>query len=147
MAGAVEASVRVQAPREELFERLARLENHWDLADRWVEVVSLNGADGSPADGGVVRLNGPLGFSRTALTTVDRVEAPERISGTARVGPKTRGAVSWTLVPDRAETLVTLRGELVQAGRLDRAIWTLGGRVWMERRLRVTLERLRAEYA
>ena len=147
MAGAVNASVRVAAPRQVLFERLALLENHWALANRWVEVVSLNGGSGTPADGGVVKLHGPLGLSRTARTTVDRVEAPSLISGTAEVGPRTTGKVSWALVGDGDETLVTLRGELVDAAAFDRAIWALGGRLWMERRLRVTLERLRAEYA
>jgi len=147
LAGTVEARVSVPTSREELFERLARLENHWALADRWVEVVSLNGDARAPADGGVVRLHGPLGLSRTARTTVDRVEEPSLISGTAQVGPHTRGKVSWALVSEGGGTLVTLRGELVEAGPLDRAIWALGGRLWMERRLRVTLERLRAECA
>ncbi len=41
---------------------------------------------------------------------------------------------------------MTLRAELVEAGPLDRAVWDLGGRHWLESRLRVTLERLRAEY-
>lgn len=147
MGRAIEESVLVRAAREELFERLALLENHWDLADRWVEVVSLNGAKGSPANGGVVRLHGPLGLSRTAETAVDSVRPPSLITGTARVGPRTLGRVSWSLDGDGGETRVTLRGELVEAGPLDRAVWSLGGRRWMQRRLRITLERLRAEYS
>ena len=139
---AIEASVSIPAPPEVLYERLAKLENHWALADRWVEVVSLNG-DGH---GGEVRLNGPLGLSRTARTTVDRTEAPRLIEGTAHVGDETRGCVRWTFDPQGDGTLVTLRAELVEAGRLDRAVWDLGGRNWLESRLRVTLERLRADY-
>ncbi len=126
-----------------LYERLAKLENHWALADRWVEVVSVNGG----GDGGEVRLNGPMGLSRTARTTVDRSEEPRLIEGTAAIGDDTRGRVRWTFDPQGAGTLVTLRAELVDAGRLDRAVWDLGGKGWLESRLRVTLERLRSEYA
>jgi uncharacterized protein YndB with AHSA1/START domain len=139
---AIEASVSIPAPPEALYERLAKLENHWALADRWVEVVSLNG-DGH---GGEVRLNGPLGLSRTARTTVDRLEPPSLIEGTASVGNGTRGRVRWTFINEGEGTLVTLRAELVEAGMLDRSLWDLGGRNWLEGRLRVTLERLRSEY-
>ncbi|MGI9020255.1 MAG: SRPBCC family protein [Solirubrobacterales bacterium] len=140
--GVIEATVSVPVAREELFERLARLENHWALADRWVEVMSLNGG----GDGGVVRLNGPLGLSRTARTTVDRLEPPNLIEGTAAIGDGTRGRVRWTFEPEGNATRVTLRAELVEASSLDRAVWDLGGRGWLESRLRVTLERLRADY-
>jgi len=143
---AVEASVAVAATPEELFARLSRLENHWALADRWVEVVSLNGPGDAPADGGVVRLHGPLGVRRTARTTVESVDPPRRMQGMARIGERTTGAVSWTFEAQDGETLVTLRGELVEASVLDRALWALGGQAWMARRLRITLDRLRAEY-
>ncbi len=139
---AIEASISVAAEPEALFERLAKLENHWDLADRWVEVVSVNGS----GDGGEVRLHGPLGLSRTARTTVDRVEEPRLIEGTAHIGDHTVGRVSWTFTGEGSGTMVTLRAELVEASAADRAVWDLGGRRWLEGRLRVTLERLRDEY-
>ena len=91
-------------------------------------------------------MNGPMGLSRTARTTVDRLEPPRLIEGTAAIGEGTRGRVRWTFEPEGGGTLVTLRAELVEAGTLDRAVWDLGGRNWLESRLRVTLERLRAEY-
>jgi hypothetical protein len=140
---AIEATVSIQAPPQVLFERLAKLENHWALADRWVEVVSLNGG----GDGGVVRLNGPLGLSRTVVTTVDRVEPSRLIEGTARIGGHTTGRVSWMLAGEGGSSRVTLKAELEQAGPLDLMVWSLGGRHWLERRLRVTLERLRVEYS
>ena len=139
---AIEASLSIPAPPETLYERLAKLENHWALADRWVEVVSLNGG----GDGGTVRLNGPLGLSRTARTTVDRLEPSRLIEGTASIGEGTRGRVRWTFEGEGTGTLVTLRAELVEAGALDRALWDLGARGWLESRLRITLERLRSEY-
>ena len=137
----VEARASVPVEPGALFARLADLENHWDLADRWVEVVSLNGS----ADGGVVRLHGPLGLSRTASTTVERVEQPRLIEGSARIGSTTVGRVRWELVSDGdggEVTRVSLRAELVEAGSLDRALWALGGRVWLRSRLRLTLARL-----
>lgn len=140
--GVIEATVSIPVARETLFERLAVLENHWALADRWVEVVSLNGG----GDGGTVRLNGPFGLSRTARTTVDRTEPPRLIEGTAQIGDGTTGRVRWTFDEDSTGTLVTLRAELVEAGAVDRTVWDLGGRTWLESRLRVTLERLRDEY-
>jgi uncharacterized protein YndB with AHSA1/START domain len=140
---AVEASVVIPAPAQELYERLSVLENHWDLADRWVEVVSLNGG----GDGGVVELRGPFGLSRTFRTTVNRLDPPRLIEGTARIGQDTVGRVSWTLAGGGDGTEVTLRAQLVTASAPDRAIWNLGGRQWLEGRLRATLERLREEYA
>lgn len=142
MAGAIEARASIPVARAELFDRLSRLENHWALADRWVEVVSLNG----DASGAIVRLNGPFGLGRTARTTVDRIEEPELIAGTAEVGPNTRGKVSWRFSEDGAGTLVTLRAELEGGTPADRLIWAAGGRIWLEGRLRATLARLRADY-
>lgn len=142
MSGAAEATERIPAARARLFERLALLENHWALADRWVEVVSVNGG----GDGGVVRLNGPFGLGRTARTSVDRVEEGELIEGTAEVGPSTRGRVSWRFADDGAGTVVTLRAELEGGSAADRLIWAAGGRTWLEGRLRGTLRRLADEY-
>lgn len=119
------------------------LDNHWDLAERWVEVASLNGG----GDGGLVELRGPFGLSRTARTTVDRLERPSLIQGTAQIGDSTRGRVSWMLRSEGDATEVTLRAELIEASPPDRTIWNLGGRQWLESRLRVTLERLRDEYS
>ena len=142
MSGAAEATERIPVARARLFERLALLENHWALADRWVEVLSVNGN----GDGGEVRLHGPFGLGRTARTTVDRVEEPELIEGTAEVGPHTRGRVSWRFADDGAGTLVTLRAELDGGSPADRLIWTAGGRIWLEGRLRATLQRLKIDY-
>ncbi len=139
---AIEATISIPAAPEELYARLAKLENHWALADRWVEVVSLNG-DG---DGGVVELRGPFGLSRTFHTTVDTLEPPKLIEGTAQMGDSTAGRVSWTFVNEGEGTLVTLRAELLKAAPVERALWEAGGRQWLTSRLRATLERLRDEY-
>jgi len=56
----VEAAALVQATPEEVFDFLSDLRNHWRMADRFVEVVSVEASDGMHADGGRVRVRGPL---------------------------------------------------------------------------------------
>src|SRR5204863_8980823 len=45
-------------------------------------------------DGGRVRIRGPFGLRRTAITSVDRVQPPDRLEGTALLG-RTRAEVAW----------------------------------------------------
>jgi hypothetical protein len=127
----------VPAGREAVFAFLADLANHWDLADRWVEVVSLTPAH----DGGRVRVHGPLGLRRTVDTRVQAVDPPSRIEGEAELG-RTRARVSWELHEDPEGTRVRLRATVVAAGPLDRLLLAAGGRVWLRRRFVVTLARL-----
>lgn len=123
------------APREELHALLADLRTHWRLAGRWVEAVEL------ATDGGVVRLHGPLGLSRTARTRVLENVPPSRLAGEAIVGG-TRAAVSWTLAAHGAGTLVTLRADLAEVSTTDRALLLAGGHWWMQRRFAAILESL-----
>lgn len=131
----VAARHHVPRPREELFALLADLRSHWQLAGRWVQPLELR------ADGGVVRVRGPLGLHRTITTTLTDTQAPELIAGEARIGG-TRAAIHWLLEPDGAGTLVTLRADVLQAAPLDRALLALGGRRWMAGRFAATLKRL-----
>src|SRR5919204_6458142 len=103
----------VAVPPEELFEFLSDLENHWVLADRFIEVVELDRAEpGAPAHGGRVRMRGPLGLRRTAVTRVIEVDAPRRMAGTADVGRGTVAQVSWTLTPEGGGSRVHLAARL-----------------------------------
>src|SRR5918912_1485161 len=47
----IEAAALVHAPPEEVFDFLSDLRNHWRMADRFVEVVSVQASDGVHADG------------------------------------------------------------------------------------------------
>lgn len=133
----IEADGLVPAGREAVYAFLADLANHWDLADRWVEVVSL-----SPAhDGGRVRLRGPLGLRRTVDTRVVEVDPPSRIEGTARLG-RTVAAVRWELRTEPRGTRVHLAALVLAAGPFDRLLLAAGGRAWLRRRFTVTLSRL-----
>lgn len=139
----IDASAVVPAPREEVFEFLSDLGNHWTVAGRWIEVVALDGR----GDGGRVRIRGPLGLHRTAATSVGRVEPPERLEGTARLG-RTEARVAWTLREQHeGATEVCLAATVVRAGPLDRAVLALGGASWMRRLFAATLAHLAARFA
>jgi hypothetical protein len=129
------AQATVPRPREEIFAVLADLPGHWRLAGRWIQAVELNHG------GGVVRVRGPLGLSRTARTTVLRTEAPRLVAGEARLG-HTRAAVTWLLEHDGAGTRVTLRADVLSATAADRVLLALGGRWWLTRHFAATLQRL-----
>jgi hypothetical protein len=133
----------VEAPPSAVFEYLSDLENHWQLADRFIEVLRLERGPDGRAHGGSVRMHGPLGLRRTATTRV--VEAvPESIMrGTADLGG-TRALVRWSLSAQSESTVVDLVAEVEQAGWRDRALLAVGGRRWLARRFRAILERLAA---
>jgi hypothetical protein len=133
----------VRAPRATVFAFLSRLENHWQLAGRWIEVVTLERSEPDLAapDGGRVRICGPLGIRRTALTRVESVEAPSRLEGVAIVG-RTRARVRWALHERAESTEVVLTATILRAGLLDRVLLAVGGRAWMRGRLRTTLAHL-----
>lgn len=140
----------VPARREAVFAFLADLGNHWVLADAAIEVVTLerSGGPGAAADGGRVRLRGPLGIHRTVVTRVDAVEAPASIAGSALVGDRTRARVRWEL--EEAEdggTRVTLAAVVGESSRLDRILLRAGGRSWLQRRLGRILWRLEEQIA
>ena len=131
----VVARRRVARPRDELFDVLAHLPGHWQLAGRWVEPLELRD------DGGVVRVRGPLGLHRTVTTTLTDVRAPERVAGEAAIGA-TRARIEWRLEADGDGTQVTLRACVIEATGVDRILLALGGARWMKSRFAATLQRL-----
>ena len=137
----IAANAHVAAPADEVFDFLSDLENHWLVADRFIEVVSLDRPGGGAATGGRVLMRGPLGLRRTAATRVVEAEPPRRMSGTAVVGRRTRARITWTLsaVRDGHGTDVRLAAAIDAAGPLDRALLVLGGRGWLEARFAGTL--------
>jgi uncharacterized protein YndB with AHSA1/START domain len=133
----------VQAPPAEVFAFLADLETHWQLADRFIEVVSLERpSGGGPAHGGVVRMRGPLGLGRAARTRVVEAHPPGRLAGTAAIGRTTLARVGWTLTPRGNGTRVRLEASLESASLFDRALLAAGGRRWLARRFAGILETL-----
>jgi hypothetical protein len=134
------ATARLESRPQDVYALLSDLREHWRLAGPWVDPVELG------SEGGVVRLTGPLGVSRTARTLVVRTQAPTLLEGEAILGT-TRAAVRWSLLPDGDGTRVELRAEVLAAGPLDRVLLALGGRRWLRGRFRATLRRLAAAVA
>jgi uncharacterized protein YndB with AHSA1/START domain len=144
----IEAAALVPAPPEDVFAFLSDLRNHWLLADRFVEVLTLDTSEGgAQVDGGTVRLRGPFGLRRTATTRVVAARAPRLMIGTAELAGGTRARVSWVLAGRLGSTRVRLAAELERARFLDRVLLAAGGRWWLRRRFASTLERLGREVA
>ncbi len=141
MARRARATGAVAAPPERVFALLEDLAQHWRMAGDWVEVVSLEPPI-APAQGAVVRLQGPLGLRRTARTRVDIAEPNARLAGHAQTANGTRAAVEWTLRPARGGTMADLCVGLGDARLADRVLWALVGRAWTQRKLAATLEHL-----
>ena len=133
----------VAAPAAAVFDFLGDLENHWLLADRFVEVLTLERpAAGGPAHGGRVRIMGPLGIARIAATRVAEAHPPHSIAGMASVGRRTEAQVRWTLAPEGQRTRVRLEAVVRRSGALEAMLLAAGGRRWLGRRFDAILATL-----
>src|SRR5918912_3209707 len=134
----------VPAPPERVFEFLADLRNHWRLESRFAELGGVG------ADGGHVRVKGPLGISRSARTRVVEAKAAGTaaggvgtLRGRADVGRGTVGLVAWDLAPAAGGgTHVRLAATVERASPGDRALLALGGRRWLAHLFRRALQQL-----
>jgi uncharacterized protein YndB with AHSA1/START domain len=127
----ITAAGAVEAPAAAVFDFLADLRNHWALAPGRIEEVD---ASLDPANGGTVRMRGPLGIFRTATTQVVEAERPRVLRGRAAIGPRTRAEIEWLLEPaDAAETTVRLSATVVATSGWDGLILRLGAGIWLRR--------------
>jgi hypothetical protein len=139
----IRADRLVAGEADAVFDFLSDLENHWLLADRFIEVLELERErPGRPARGARVKMRGPLGLHRTVVTRVLQLEPHTRMAGTAEIGPRTLANVSWTLHPEDGGTRVELAAKLERASLLDRALLVVGGAPWMRHRFAKILETL-----
>ena len=129
------------AEPDQIFAFLADLENHWLIADRFVEVVDLTGPPGART-GGRVRVRGPLGVRRTATTTVDYASPVYEMGGSAEMSGGTSARVRWLLTPRNGGTDVALGATIQQAGPLDRVLLRAGGMAWLGSRFEGALQGL-----
>jgi len=125
--GSIAAQREIAVPRQRVFDFLSDLNNHWLLADRFIEMVQLD----TSGSGGRVRLRGPLGLRRIATTQVDELDEPEVVRGSATIGDTTHGRVCWTLEETSDGTLVTLDVEADRLAQLDSLLLRMGGRRWL----------------
>jgi uncharacterized protein YndB with AHSA1/START domain len=134
---AITAHAVVGAPPDAVFELLSDLREHWLLADHWTDVRRID------ADGGTIRLRGPLGLRRTVHVRVTGREPPSQLDGMAVLGRRTAARVCWELRPEGAAgTRVALAAEVLRTGPLDRFLLAVGARRWLAWRFAVTLRRL-----
>jgi hypothetical protein len=94
------------------------------------------------ADGGRVRISGPIGISRVARTRVVSVERPTTLHGAADIGRGTHASVRWEIEPDRAGSRVTFSAQVDAASALDRIFLAAGGRWWLGRIFDRAVQRL-----
>lgn len=140
--GWIRATRAIAAEPEAVFEFLSDLENHWLLAEGFVEEIRVEGAPGR-RDCGDVKLRGPLGLRRRARTSVLVSLAPRLMIGRAELGRHTVARVNWVLSPGRpGSTAVELTGVVDRVGPVDALVLLLGGRRWLERRFEATLATL-----
>jgi hypothetical protein len=138
----ISAAALVPAAPEDVFAFLSDLENHWLLADRFVEVLTLVRSSDGVAGGGTVKVRGPLGLGRTATTRVVGIEPPTSMTGTADLSGGTRAVVRWVLTRHHGATRVELAATLEKTRLLDRILLALGGRRWIRHRLGLILQTL-----
>jgi uncharacterized protein YndB with AHSA1/START domain len=143
----IEAEAVVPASPEEVFAFLSDLDNHWQLADRFVEMVHLeNASPKGRANGGRVRIRGPLGISRTASTRVVATEAPHSMRGTAELGDGTCAKIEWRFAREGGGTRIRLGAEVESASRLDRLLLVAGGSLWLRHRFGKILQELATRF-
>ena len=135
----IAAERSVGAPPERVFEFLSDLRNHWRLErGAFLELEQVGDA------GGVIRLRGPLGLSRTVRTRVLAAENPSRVSGRADLSWGTVGLVAWEITPEGGGSRVRLTAEVAYASLPDRLLLRLGGSAWFRRLFVRALDNLEA---
>ena len=139
----IDAAGVVEAPVDAVFDHLADLRTHWELAQGRVRLLEATAC--GAAQGGCVRMRGPLGLSRDATTRVVRAERPLLLEGRARIGSGTVAEIRWQLEPlDQERTRVELTARVVAARAWDRALLAVGGKRWLAALFERVLSRLAA---
>ena len=143
----VTSSVLIDRPREEVYEYLSDIANHWEFSDHYVREVHMTREDTYGVGAGMrFRIPTPLNrFDWVDLTITD-VEPPRRIVERGRGGKynRIRMVVVYTLEPaGPGSTRVTLTTESQPRFPSDRMIEAFG-RGTVRRGQRKALKRLRS---
>ncbi len=143
----ITSSVLVDRPREEVYEYLSDIANHWEFTDHHLREVHMTREDTYGLGAGMrFRQPTPLNRFDWAELTITDMEPQRRIVEKGRGGKynRIRSVVVWLLEPaGAASTRVTLTYETQPKYPSDRLIEALGrGRV--KRGQRKALKRLRS---
>ena len=141
------SSVLISRPREEIFEYLADIANHWEFQDHYVQEFHLTREDTYGLGAGArFRVPTPLNRFDWAEVTISDFEVPRRIVERGRAGKfnRIRLVAIWSLeLGSAGGTRVTLSFETQPELPSDRIMEALArGRI--KRRQRRALKRLRA---
>ena len=143
----IESSVVVDRPREEVFEYLADIANHWEFTDHYIREVHMTREDTYGLGAGMrFRLPTPLNRFDWAELTITDFERPRRIVEKGRGGKynRIRMVSVYELEPAGSNgTRVTLRTETQPHFPSDRLMeaFARGG---LKRRQGRALKRLRS---
>jgi hypothetical protein len=138
VSGTIRAMREVHHTRARVYAFLERLDNHRHLGGRALRLSTLD-QDGR---GGRILVTAPLGLRRTARTAVTTAHEPHCLGGIAHVGRNTRAHVQWSIEPTPRGARVALESTICSIGALDRLLLFLGGRWWLRRAFRRTLDAL-----
>ncbi|HEX2084396.1 MAG TPA: SRPBCC family protein [Solirubrobacteraceae bacterium] len=143
----ITASVVVDRPREEVFEYLADVANHWEFTDHYIRELHVTREDTYGIGAGArFRVPTPLNRFDWAELTITDMEPPRRIVQKGRGGKYNRIRIVsvYTLEPAGGHgTRVTLTTETEPRFPSDRIIEALA-RGPLRRRQRRALKRLRS---
>ncbi|HEX8120255.1 MAG TPA: SRPBCC family protein [Solirubrobacteraceae bacterium] len=143
----ITSSVLIDRPREQVYEYLADIANHWEFSDHYVREVHMTREDTYGVGAGM-RFRVPTPFNRFdwAEVTITDMEPPRRIVEKGRGGKynRIRMVLVYELEPagDHA-TRVTLTSETQPRFPSDRLIEAFA-RGPLKRRQRKALKRLRS---
>ena len=143
----ITSSVVVDRPREEVFEYLADIANHWEFTDHYVREVHMTSEVTYGLGAGMrFRLPTPLNRFDWAELSITDIEPPRRIVEKGRGGKfnRIRRVVVYELEPAGGHgTRVTMTTETEPKFPSDRLIEALG-RGTVKRGQRKALKRLRS---
>ncbi|HEX8087104.1 MAG TPA: SRPBCC family protein [Solirubrobacteraceae bacterium] len=143
----ITSSVVVDRPREQVFEYLADIANHWEFTDHYIREVHMTRED-TYGIGAGMRFRVPTPFNRFdwAEVTITDVDPPRRIVEKGRGGKynRIRMVLVYTLEPAGGHgTRVTLTTETEPKYPSDRLMEAFA-RGPLKRRQRKALKRLRS---
>jgi uncharacterized protein YndB with AHSA1/START domain len=144
----VSVSITVGRSREEVFDYLADIANHYEFTDHFLEDFHLTREDTVGRGAGArFRIKAPLQrFSWMGVQFIE-VDRPWRIVEAGRGGKynRIRSLTTYELEPGPDDTTrVALTVETVPATPTDRIMEMLGTRSWTRRQHRRALRRLRS---
>jgi uncharacterized protein YndB with AHSA1/START domain len=144
----ITASVKIDRPREEVFDYLADIANHQEFSDHYLKEWRLTRVDSYGRGAGArFKIDAPLDRFGWGDMTFIEVQRPYKIVAAGRSGKFNRNKTwtTWTLSPSGNATKVEVTTEAEVNMATDKFLNTvLRRRGWMKRGLRKGLRRMQS---